>query len=379
MKIKNLVLILGLSIFTINLNAQTLQEVTDNGNNTTNKIGINNTAPVYYYDHRITNGLSGIEKAFRISTYGGTNFSRRFNIEVLGNGANANDFYQFYGGELHPNSTIGSPVFATYGNWSGFVWEWRGSSSDDLTLYGIESSVTGAPATIQNTLLNFNAVSGNIGIGTSDQFGGLNNLGLQIDRAGHSSLLIGDGINDGGIIQSSDNRQRIFIGSNLYDDPTTSWQNFTSGYSSAVDLIGDLGLIRFLTSSSDNGYNASNIRMSILPNGYVGIGTTDPKSKLAVNGQIRATEVKVLADISVPDYVFESDYELRTLQETKEYITENKHLPEIPSAAEIGENGIDLGNMNMMLLKKIEELTLYQIELMEEMEKMKMELKALKN
>lgn len=59
---------------------------------------------------------------------------------------------------------------------------------------------------------------------------------------------------------------------------------------------------------------------------------------------------------------WKEDYELRTLSETKKYIQENKHLPEIPSAAEIGENGIDLGDMNMRLLKKIEELTLHLIE-----------------
>ncbi len=112
--------------------------------------------------------------------------------------------------------------------------------------------------------------------------------------------------------------------------------------------------------------------------GNVGIGTDDPLSKLAVDGQIRATEVKVLADISVPDYVFEPDYELRTLQETKEHIARHRHLPEIPSAAEIGENGIDLGDMNMRLLKKIEELTLYQIQLMGEIEAMKKELQELK-
>ncbi|MDN5213021.1 hypothetical protein QQ020_13220 [Fulvivirgaceae bacterium BMA12] len=102
--------------------------------------------------------------------------------------------------------------------------------------------------------------------------------------------------------------------------------------------------------------------------GNVGIGTSNPLSKLSVDGVIRSTEVKVLADITVPDYVFEPDYKLRTLKETKEYIRENKHLPEIPSAAEIEKNGIDLGDMNMKLLKKIEELTLYQIELMERLE-----------
>lgn len=117
----------------------------------------------------------------------------------------------------------------------------------------------------------------------------------------------------------------------------------------------------------------------VFENGNVGIGTDDPQSKLAVNGQIRATEMKVLADISVPDYVFEPDYELRTLRETKEYIAENKHLPEIPSASEIGENGINLGDMNMRLLKKIEELTLYQIELLERLEKAEEKIQQLEN
>lgn len=108
--------------------------------------------------------------------------------------------------------------------------------------------------------------------------------------------------------------------------------------------------------------------MTFKTGGYVGIGTTNPDSKLAVKGTIHSEEVKVDLNVPAPDYVFEPDYELRTLKETKEYIIKNKHLPEIPSAAEIGENGIDLGDMNMRLLKKIEELTLYQIELMEKLE-----------
>lgn len=114
----------------------------------------------------------------------------------------------------------------------------------------------------------------------------------------------------------------------------------------------------------------SNTESSIVikGDGNVGIGTTNPQSKLAVNGQIRATAVKVLANVDVPDYVFEKGYDLPTLEETKAYIVENKHLPEIPSATEIGTNGIDLGDMNMLLLKKIEELTLHQIDLLEKLQ-----------
>ena len=99
-------------------------------------------------------------------------------------------------------------------------------------------------------------------------------------------------------------------------------------------------------------------------------------TELIVDGRISSEEVKVEV-INGPDYVFEPDYELRSLSETKEYIIKNKHLPEIPSASEMENNGIDLGDMNMRLLKKIEELTLYQIELMEEMEKMKKELQRI--
>jgi hypothetical protein len=64
----------------------------------------------------------------------------------------------------------------------------------------------------------------------------------------------------------------------------------------------------------------------------------------------------------VPDYVFAEDYNLRTLEELDEYIKQNKHLPEIPSAQEIEKNGLMLAKMNIDLLKKIEELTLYSIQ-----------------
>lgn len=97
--------------------------------------------------------------------------------------------------------------------------------------------------------------------------------------------------------------------------------------------------------------------------GNIGIGTNDPKYKLDVCGTIRAKEVKVNLNGTCPDYVFEPNYELMSFEELREYLENNKHLPGIPSASETKENGINLSEMNMMLLQKVEELTLYILDL----------------
>ncbi|WP_214228820.1 hypothetical protein [Pedobacter sp. B4-66] len=95
--------------------------------------------------------------------------------------------------------------------------------------------------------------------------------------------------------------------------------------------------------------------------GNVGIGTSDTKGyKLAVNGKIRAQEIKVEAT-NWPDYVFDDSYKIMPLAELKEYIGINKHLPDVPSAKEVELNGVNLGEMNKLLLKKVEELTLMLI------------------
>ncbi len=106
--------------------------------------------------------------------------------------------------------------------------------------------------------------------------------------------------------------------------------------------------------------------LTLKAHGNVGIGTLTPDDKLTVKGRIHAEEVKVDLSVPGPDYVFKEGYDLKSLEEVQEHIQERGHLPNIPSAQEMEENGVELGIMNMKLLEKIEELTLYLIHQNEE-------------
>ncbi|MEI7981769.1 MAG: hypothetical protein WCI71_08935 [Bacteroidota bacterium] len=109
----------------------------------------------------------------------------------------------------------------------------------------------------------------------------------------------------------------------------------------------------------------------IKANGNVGIGTTAPGAKLAVNGamkvngKINASEIEVSLT-AWPDHVFKSGFELMPLQDVENYISLNKHLPGVPSETDVLTKGNNLGEMDAILLQKIEELTLYMIELKKE-------------
>lgn len=108
-------------------------------------------------------------------------------------------------------------------------------------------------------------------------------------------------------------------------------------------------------------------------NSKLGIGTTNftdgfDTYSLSVNGNIRAKRVKVYTTWA--DYVFEENYNLPTLQQVEDYIKAHGHLQDIPSAKDVEEKGIELGEMNKLLLQKIEELTLYTIELNKKVEEL---------
>ncbi|HEY9260197.1 hypothetical protein [Chitinophaga sp.] len=121
------------------------------------------------------------------------------------------------------------------------------------------------------------------------------------------------------------------------------------------------------------------VRMVINNVGNVGIGTTTPGPyKLAVEGTIGARRMKVTQVTPWADFVFAADYKLPTIQEVEDFINMHQHLPEIPSAAEVVKDGIDLGEMNQKLLQKIEEQMLYIIEMNKKINVLTNEVKDLK-
>ena len=99
--------------------------------------------------------------------------------------------------------------------------------------------------------------------------------------------------------------------------------------------------------------------------GSVGIGTAAPASKLHVHGgDIRVSGGSFIDDgvtLFAPDYVFEPDYELMPLDQLAAFVRREKHLPNVPKAAEIRASGLNLSQFQMRLLEKIEELTLYTL------------------
>jgi hypothetical protein len=113
--------------------------------------------------------------------------------------------------------------------------------------------------------------------------------------------------------------------------------------------------------------------------GNVGINKDNPSFPLHVGGaakiegNLEVASIKTSTWSIAPDYVFEKDYKLATLDHVEKFVKENKHLPDVPSAKEFKKEGMDLAEMNFTLLRKVEELTLYVIELKKEVNTLKAE------
>jgi hypothetical protein len=144
----------------------------------------------------------------------------------------------------------------------------------------------------------------------------------------------------------------------------------------------DLVLVRsFMNNGGTFEIRHGNFGLSLFENGNANIGSgLNPAGyNLSVEGKVIATDFTTLAINSWPDYVFSDDYKLRSITEVDAFIKKNHHLPNIPKAKEIEENGVHLGDMSKRLMEKVEELTLYVIQLNQQNVLLQQQIDELKN
>ena len=194
-------------------------------------------------------------------------------------------------------------------------------------------------------------VSGNVGIGTTSP---------------QAKLHINNGDNSYGTILANANESPFCLYAKTLTTQPTNTESFRFGLKYGTDE--NNGFISFYRGGSTNGgwltfSTFGSERMRIDNTGNISIGTTDSKGyRLAVNGSAIFTKAVIKQNGNWPDYVFTNDYNLQPLSQVEQFIKTNKHLPEIPSAKGVEKNGLDIGDNQTLLLKKIEELTLYLIE-----------------
>ncbi len=238
---------------------------------------------------------------------------------------------------------------------------------------GIGTSAPTSPLSYPNTLGNkvsfWNA-------GPNNDFGiGINTGVMQLYTAGTDKIAFG-----WGNANAFNETLSIFTGSGMLAYPNVLGNKISfwrAGPNNDYGIGVNTGVLQFYTAGTDKmawgwgNANAFNETMTFYTgSGQLGIGTTNLGAyRLSVNGNIRSKEVVV--ETGWADYVFDQNYQLKTLDEVEQFIKQNNHLPNIPSAKEINENGLHLGDVQKRMMEKIEELTLYVIELKKEIETLK--------
>jgi hypothetical protein len=190
----------------------------------------------------------------------------------------------------------------------------------------------------ENNAVGHNALAGNSSGSRNAAFG---NMALLDNITGSGNTAIGT--EAGRTALGSGN---VFVGTRAGMNETGSNKFYVGNGATTALLYGDISTGQLLIGNAN-------------PTGYVFKG----QRKLNVLGGILADSVRVAISAIWADYVFDDNYALKPLEELSNYIKENKHLPNIPTAKEVATNGIELGQMNLQLVEKIEELTLYILDL----------------
>ena len=238
-----------------------------------------------------------------------------------------------------------------------------GTSAPTYDLH-LASKTIGATSGTFTTTLNANGINIYNTTPTSSLGTYINYGSLKIVGSGGQGAPIGSLSPKMVSVSQNGDYSRLDIGSATISNNTTYPNLMFSGAKYSFQLIqATSGKIQFTNLDLSKTY------MSIdNTTGYVGIGTVIPSAMLTVNGTIAASEVDV-QNIAA-DFVFDSNYKLSSLKDVESYISANKHLPGVAPAAETVK-GVKLGEFNQTLLQKVEELTLYIIELQKQVEQLK--------
>lgn len=207
-------------------------------------------------------------------------------------------------------------------------------------------------------------------------------LHIKADNSEYAEILL-DGAVSSVYFKDKNNSIKVLANQMIFAAPKYSFTNagITLGKNATTKnpeiSFGGANKISVGTDSNAMNFSASSYSFTT---GKVGIGceNTVEGYALAVNGGVMSTRVSVMDVDEWPDYVFGGDYHRMSLYELEEYIDLNHHLPEVPSAEEVSEQGIDLGEMNAILLQKVEELTLHVIELQKQIDIQQNEIDELK-
>jgi hypothetical protein len=308
---------------------------------------------------------------FRITNGGnvgvGTS-SPQVKLHVDASSYNTEGIRSSYGNNSHA-AGIGVEAFGTY--WGAGIFQ------DGNMLGNFENGglAVGPSFVQQNVPANGLIVQGNVGVGTFSPITSLQVVGTITAGSASGSTNGVDyiyGYYGAGklfALGSQYSSGASFLGYGVKAQPgATGYLSSTSVAIGRSAFEANNGYIAFWTgatqTSTDGGSVGITEQMRINSSGNVGIGTTNPTQRLSVNGTIQAKEVIVQTGWS--DYVFDEGYKLKALSEVEAYVKAEKHLPGIPSAQEVAEHGVSMGEMQSKLLAKIEELTLHQIALEKE-------------